>query len=82
MQNSGRMTVDNTMVDTVDTFYQIAPERFHYLKFILEGYDNLAVLSSVSNKHGIIRLKCSGNSLPELINLLTDIAPSIKRSSL
>lgn len=63
----------------VDTYYRIAPERFHYLKFILEGYDNLAVLSSVSGKTGIIRLKCTEESLPELLDLLTHISPEIKR---
>ncbi len=72
-----RMTERNL----VDTYYRIAPERFHFLKFILEGYDNLAVLSSISN-NGCIRLKCSKASLPELIHLLQDIAPSVKRPCL
>ena len=66
----------------VDTYYRIAPERFHYLKFILEGYDNLAVLSSISNRSGIVRLKCAPESLAELLRLLADIAPEIKRPSL
>lgn len=66
----------------IDTYYRIAPQRFHYLKFILEGYDNLAVLSSVSNQSGVIRLKCMADSLPELLQLLTDIAPEIKRPCL
>lgn len=63
----------------LDTYYRIAPERFHYLKFILEGYDNLAVLSSVSSRQGVIRVKCSPESLPELLQLLAHIAPQIKR---
>lgn len=63
----------------IDTYYRIAPDRFHYLKFILEGYDNLAVLSSVSSRKGVIRLKCSSESLTELLQLLADIAPEIKR---
>ena len=66
----------------VDTYYRIAPQRFHYLKFILEGYDNLAVLSSISNRSGLIRLKCMDDSLPELLTLLAEIAPEIKRPSL
>ncbi len=63
----------------IDTYYRIAPDRFHYLKFILEGYDNLAVLSSVSSRKGVIRLKCSPESLTELLQLLAHIAPEIKR---
>ncbi|MEJ2056400.1 MAG: DUF4911 domain-containing protein [Desulfofustis sp.] len=63
----------------VDTYYIIAPERFHFLKFIIEGYDNLGVVSSVSGRHGIVRLKCSRESLPELVMLMADIAGVIKR---
>jgi len=66
----------------IDTYYRIAPERFHYVKFVLEGYDNLTVLSSISGKKGIIRLKCVREALPELINLLADLAPDIKKHSL
>ncbi len=66
----------------IDSYYRIAPERFHLLKFILEGYDNLAVLSSVSNHNGVIRLKCSRDSLPELLDLLTAISPRIRRPCL
>lgn len=66
----------------IDTYYRIAPEKFHFLKFILEGYDNLAVLSSVPGNSGIIRLKCTHDTLPELIRLLTDVAPDIKKHCL
>lgn len=74
--------MDSAKLNLTDTFYRIAPQRFHFLKFILEGYDNLAVLSSVSNQSGIIRLKCTDDSLPELLLLLADIAPEIKRPCL
>lgn len=65
----------------VDTYYRIAPERFHYLKFILEGYDNLAVLSMVSSRSGVVRLKCSMESLAELLELLAAVSQEIKRPS-
>ena len=63
----------------VDTYYRIAPERFHYLKFILEGYDNLGVLSMLSSKSGVVRLKCSIESLAELLELLAAVSKDIKR---
>ncbi|MCG6930197.1 MAG: DUF4911 domain-containing protein [Desulfofustis sp.] len=66
----------------VETYYRITPEKFHLLKFILEGYDNLAVLSSMSGKTGLIRLKCAHESLPELISLLAAVAPYIKQRRL
>lgn len=63
----------------VDTYYIIAPDRFHYLKNIVEGYDNLAVVSSVSSSSGVVRLRCSRESLAELLAVIADIAGSIKR---
>ena len=74
-------SVDEEKRRLVDTFYRIAPDRFHYLKFIIEGYDNLAVVSSISSRHGIVRLRCSSQSLPELVRLMAAIAASIKRPS-
>ena len=65
----------------VDTYYRIAPERFHYLKFILEGYDNLAVLSMISSQSGVVRLKCSIESLTELLELLASVSQDVKRPS-
>ena len=66
----------------VETFYNIDRERFHYLKFILEGYENLAVLSSAPGYHHTVRLRCSVESLPELLELMQEIAPDIKRTTL
>ena len=65
----------------VDTYYRIAPERFHYLKFILEGYDNLAVLSMISSQSGVVRVKCSFESLGELLELLAALSQDLKRPS-
>ena len=62
----------------VDVYFRIAPQRFHYLKFILEGYDNLAVISSVAGHPGIVRLKCAEESLAELFTVLSDCAPTLK----
>ncbi|MBE0583307.1 MAG: DUF4911 domain-containing protein [Desulfofustis sp.] len=66
----------------VETFYRIEPRQFHLVKFILEGYDNLAVLSSLSGSSGLIRLRCAAESLTDLLRLLTQLAPRIKRSRL
>ena len=40
-------------------YLRISPERFHFLKFIVEAYDNVAILSSVDNREGIVVLKFS-----------------------
>lgn len=55
-------------------FLRISPDRFHFLKFLLEGYDNLAVLSSHDMKRGIVRIRYISNSRREVITLLSAIA--------
>ncbi len=66
----------------IDTYYSISSDRFHYLKFIIEGYDNLAVISSVKDHPNSIRLKCAAESLEELVMLLSSLASQIKRPAL
>lgn len=55
-------------------YLRIAPDSFHYLKFILEGYDNLAVLSSVDMKQGVVRLRYTSGLEKEVFQLLGNIA--------
>ncbi|WP_163336713.1 DUF4911 domain-containing protein [Desulfopila sp. IMCC35008] len=55
-------------------YLRIAPDSFHYLKFILEGYDNLAILSSVDMKKGVVRLRYSSGLESEMFKLLKSIA--------
>ena len=62
----------------VNLFFLIAPERFHFLKFILEGYDNLGVVSSFSSARGIVKIRCADESFHELMELITALAPQIK----
>ena len=64
----------------VDTYYRIAPERFHFLKFIIEGYDNLGVVSSFNSGRGIVKVRCAGESFHELMELMIELAPQIKNS--
>ncbi len=66
----------------VDVFFIIEPRRFHLLKFILEGYDNLAVLSSIERKKGVVRIKTSDDSLHELMYLMADISEYINRPTI
>ncbi|MGL1932927.1 MAG: DUF4911 domain-containing protein [Desulfotalea sp.] len=58
-------------------YLRIAPSKFHILKFILEGYDNLAILSSEDGKAGIVRLKYPEESRKDVFALLADVAPQI-----
>ncbi|MBC8208120.1 MAG: DUF4911 domain-containing protein [Desulfobulbaceae bacterium] len=57
----------------------IASDRFHFLKFILEGYDGLVMLSSVNGHGGTVLLRYPPMLEKELYALLTDLAPRISR---
>ena len=42
--------------NSVELFLSIRPERISWLRFLLEGYDGLAVLSTVSATSGIVSM--------------------------
>lgn len=56
---------------------RIAPNRIHFLKFILEGYDGLAVLSTIDRHDGIVELRYPPDLEDDLSTLLRDLGPSI-----
>lgn len=62
-----------------ELFLGIAPARFNFLKSILEGYDGLAVLSSVDGKIGTVRLRYPSESEPLLFELLSALAPGLSK---
>ncbi|SDP17116.1 DUF4911 domain-containing protein [Desulforhopalus singaporensis] len=57
-------------------YLRISKDKFHYLKFILEGYDNLAILSSFDN-NGVVVLRYPDGLSRELFELLESIAVDI-----
>lgn len=62
-----------------ELFLAISPDRFHYLKSILEGYDNLAILSSVDGKNGIIRLRYPKDSEASIFALMAALTSEIRK---
>ncbi len=57
----------------------IAPHRYHFLKSVLEGYDGLAILSSVDGKAGTVRLRYPPESEVLLFELLAALAPGLNK---
>lgn len=55
----------------------ISPDRIHYLKFILEGYDSLAILSTVDARQGLVEIRYPPEVEKDLADLLTEISPEI-----
>ena len=51
-------------------YAHIDPARIYFLRFILEGYDGLATLSTISPKAGMVVLKYPEHARPDLLELL------------
>ena len=56
---------------------KISPDKIHYLKFILEGYDNLATLSTVDARQGLVNIRYTPEVEKDLSDLLTEITSEI-----
>ena len=64
-------------IGKVLTRLRIAPERIHFLKFILEGYDHLAIQSTVDNRLGLVELRYTPECEAEVLQLLDDLKPGL-----
>jgi hypothetical protein len=67
------------MAESSSIQLKISPDRIHFLKFILEGYDGLAILSTVNARQGIVELRYPPEAESELAALLTEINTEIIR---
>lgn len=56
-----------------EVYLRILPGKFHYLKFILEGYDNLAILSAYDCSAGVVVIRYPKEMASELFGLLAAI---------
>jgi len=59
-------------------FLRISPTRIWYLKFILEGYEGLATLSTINRDKGIVVLYYHQKEKKSLIGLLTSLAAALR----
>ena len=58
-----------------DIYLRIAPKKIAFLKFILEGYDGLATVTTLDRNEGLIRLLVPTSRYDELWGVLDSIAP-------
>lgn len=65
------------MRPTFELYLRIRPEKISWLKFILEGYDGLAVLSTVSAKTGLVRIWATAEHAAAIIALLDEISSQV-----
>lgn len=65
------------MVRLDELYLHINPKRFYYLKFLLEGYDNLAILSSCLDQQGVVVIRFPREMTKDLLAFLGAIARNI-----
>ena len=61
----------------VEWFLLIRPEKISWLRFILEGYDGLATLTTVSSKIGLVRLQALNLAFEETMRLIDSLAAGL-----
>lgn len=59
-------------------YFNIDPKKIAFLKFIIEGYDGLATITTVDRKLGRIKLVSPSTRTEELHDLLQDLAVNCK----
>ena len=70
------------MVKKLDeVFLRIVPGKFHFLKFILEGYDNLAILSSFQSSEGIVVIRYPPELAQDIFDLLGSLGNFLSQSN-
>lgn len=62
----------NTMF--CDLYIRINPKKIAFLKFIIEGYDGLALITTINRHDGLIKLLVSTSRHDELWKLLAELA--------
>ena len=70
------------MVEFARLPLRMAPDRIHFLKFILEGYDNLAMQSTLDAKQGLVELRYPVSQEEEVLALVEQLSPALGVSSL
>lgn len=58
-------------------FLKIRKEKFYFLKFILEAYDGLALLSSSKIQKDIVVVRYPVENRREVCKLLSSISPQL-----
>lgn len=64
----------NAIFSVVEWYLLIRPEKIGWLRFILEGYDGLALLTTMSAEKGLVRIQTLDCRFEETMRLLAALA--------
>ncbi|MDD2462930.1 MAG: DUF4911 domain-containing protein [Desulfobulbus sp.] len=65
------------MATIVEWFLIIRPEKISWLRFIFEGYDGLAIVSTISAKQGLVRIQTLDCRFIETMRLIAALADDL-----
>lgn len=63
----------------VEFFLLVRPEKIGWLRFILEGYDNLAICSTLAADRGLVQITTIADRYSEAMQLLSALADDLTR---
>ncbi len=61
----------------VECYLLIRGEKISWLRFMLEGYDGLAILTTISSKTGLVRLQTLRSRFDETMRLVNALAAEL-----
>ncbi len=64
----------NAQFPVIEWYLLIRPEKIGWLRFILEGYDGLAILTTLSAEKGLVRIQTLDSRFEETMRLLEALA--------
>lgn len=67
-------------MNMITLFLRIKPEKIHFFKSILEGYDGLAMMSTIDVRQGLVSVRYSDAAQKDVIALLSALSPTLKSS--
>jgi hypothetical protein len=62
----------------ISLFFRINPKKISLFRFLLEGYDGIATLSTIEAKQGLVKTLVPVSRLSEFWPLINDIANTLK----
>ncbi|MDG4476787.1 DUF4911 domain-containing protein [Thiovibrio frasassiensis] len=58
--------------------FRIDPEQIYFLKFILEAYDNLTIMSTVDQREGVVELKYPSELEEDVLGVVRSMAQRLR----
>ena len=68
-------------METRKLFLRINPAKIHFLKSILEGYEGLAMMSTIDVKQGLVSVRYAENVQEDVFFLLEDLSLTLRSNS-